>query len=126
MGNTGKWLYFTATPFKDDSGNIVGVIETFQDITKRINAERHYRLLLKAIPDPVIAYDLQHKITYINEAFEETYGWTKNELLGGTIDFVPQSEIEKTKKAWQKTLSGEKIFLKLNVRRNKGILWIFN
>lgn len=122
LGDSGKWLYFTATPLKDDSGNIIGAIETFQDITKRIRAERYYRLLLKAIPDPVIVYDPQQKITYINEAFEEAYGWTKEDLIGGTIDFVPNAEKEKTKNAWQKTFDGKKIFFETKRKTKQGNL----
>lgn len=120
LGKTGKWLYFTATPLKDKSNQVIGAIETFQDISDRINAETHYRLLLKAIPDPVIVYDTQHKITYINEAFELTYGWTREELLGGTIDFVPSEEVTRTREAWQRTLNGEKIFFETKRKTKTG------
>jgi len=120
LGERGKWLYFTATPLKDEAGQIIGAIETFQDITERISAETHYRLLIKAIPDPVIVYDTDHKITYINEAFELTYGWTKKELVGGTIDFVPPEEISRTKEAWLRTLDGEKIFFETKRKTKAG------
>ena len=36
----GKWLYFTAAPITDNENNIIGVIETLQDITLRKNAEK--------------------------------------------------------------------------------------
>jgi PAS domain S-box-containing protein len=120
LGKTGKWLYFTATPLKDSSDQIIGAIETFQDITEQINAETHYRLLLKAIPDPVIVYDTQQKITYINEAFELIYGWTSKDLLGGTIDFVPTDEVAKTKEAWRRTLNGEKVFFETKRKTKTG------
>jgi len=34
-----KWIFFTAAPLKDLKGNIVGAIETMQDITERKKAE---------------------------------------------------------------------------------------
>jgi len=43
LGKGGKWLYFTATRLIDSSNNIVGAIETFQDLTKRKEAERSLR-----------------------------------------------------------------------------------
>jgi PAS domain S-box-containing protein len=89
MGDRGKWLYFTATPVTDSTGIIIGAVETCQDITKRKSIEEHHRLLLEAIPDPVVVYSPNHRITFINEAFEKTYGWKKSDLLGGKIDFVP-------------------------------------
>ena len=43
LGEGGKWLYFTATRLMDSSKKIVGAIETFQDLTKRKEAERSLR-----------------------------------------------------------------------------------
>ncbi len=81
-----------------------------------------HRQLLEAIPDPVIVYDTKRKISYINNAFAETYGWTKAELLGGEINFVPGSEIERTKEAWRRTLDGEKVFFETKRKTKDGQL----
>ena len=46
VGGSGKWLFFTAAPLKDSTGDIYGAIETLQDITGRKRAEdelREYR-----------------------------------------------------------------------------------
>jgi PAS domain S-box-containing protein len=34
-----KWLFFTGVPLKDDKGNIIGAVETLQDITARKKTE---------------------------------------------------------------------------------------
>ncbi len=39
FGKKGKWFYFTSAPLKDTEGNIIGAIETVQDITERKNTE---------------------------------------------------------------------------------------
>lgn len=43
FGNSGRWLYFTAAPLRDDSGRVVGAIETLQDITEQKRAEDQLR-----------------------------------------------------------------------------------
>ena len=40
LGNSGKWLFFTGAPLKDDKGRIIGAIETLQDVTFRKQAEQ--------------------------------------------------------------------------------------
>ncbi len=40
MGKTGKWLYFTAAPVKNIKGEIIGAVETLEDITERKIAEQ--------------------------------------------------------------------------------------
>ena len=35
MGETGRWLYFTAAPLQNGQGLVVGAIQTVQDITKQ-------------------------------------------------------------------------------------------
>ncbi len=39
FGTSGRWLFFTAAPLRDANGNVVGAIETLQDITERKVAE---------------------------------------------------------------------------------------
>jgi PAS domain S-box-containing protein len=43
MGSSGIWLSFTAAPIRDETGAIIGAIETLEDVTERINAEKALR-----------------------------------------------------------------------------------
>jgi len=45
LGRGEKWLLFTAAPLKDLEGNIIGAVETLQDITHTKKAEEQIRVL---------------------------------------------------------------------------------
>jgi PAS domain S-box-containing protein len=79
-------------------------------VTLRESEER-YRQLLEASPDPVVVYDMRGNATYVNPAFEQTFGWTRHELLGKSIDFVPRENWPETRRAIDDMLSGRKILL---------------
>ena len=43
LGTHGRWLYATAAPLRNDAGEVIGAIETLQDITERKHAENALR-----------------------------------------------------------------------------------
>ncbi|MBI5522684.1 MAG: PAS domain S-box protein [Desulfarculus sp.] len=99
-------------------GQLLASIVTHQDQTEHKRAEaalvesrRRYRQLLDASPDPITVYDHQGKVTYINPAFQQTFGWSLEELAGRGIDFVPPHEQERTRDAVLRTLAGENVLL---------------
>jgi len=49
LGGEGRWLHFTASPIKNDRGEVIGAIETLEDVTERKNAEENLRRYLQEI-----------------------------------------------------------------------------
>jgi signal transduction histidine kinase len=49
LGDEGTWLHFTASPIRNDHGEIIGAIETLVDITERKNLEDNLRFFLQQI-----------------------------------------------------------------------------
>ena len=43
FGETGRWVYFTAAPLRDPHGEVIGAIETLQDITEAKRSEEMLR-----------------------------------------------------------------------------------
>jgi PAS domain S-box-containing protein len=74
-------------------------------------SEQRYRTFLESSPDPVVVYNMQGVATYVNPAFEQTFGLSRDELLGKQIDFVPEEAWPETKTAIEAMLSGQKISL---------------
>ncbi|MBF0549106.1 MAG: PAS domain S-box protein [Deltaproteobacteria bacterium] len=109
---------------KDDEGGYSGLlplvltneVRRHREMLSRLWAEEaleeseiRYRFLLDTIPDPLVVYDPAGRITFANEAFLTTYGWSKEDLLRGPVPFVPEDEVGKTEDAWVRLLAGEKV-----------------
>jgi PAS domain S-box-containing protein len=120
VSDTGKfgWVTGLYSPHVDLSGNIVGVVAMIHDISDRKRAEdmlreseERYRLLLEVSPDPIVLYGIEGKTIYVNPAFEQTFGWSLDELRNNRIDFVPEENRPETKETINRMLQGLKIQL---------------
>jgi PAS domain S-box-containing protein len=123
LGESGQWLFFTAAPLIDESGEIVGAIETFQDVSKRRRAEEdlrvsesRYRTLLDFVPYPIGVFTMEGFPIYLNPGFTKVFGWTLDDLEGKKIPFVPQ-EAKKETVENLKRLYSEKILLRHESKR---------
>jgi len=91
LNKEGIWLYFTAAPIKDDAGNVIGAVETLEDITLQKKAEialkeseERYRRLLKQSFDAVLIHS-RGKILFINDAGARILGAKKEEIIGKSL-----------------------------------------
>lgn len=73
-----------------------------------IESEEKYRSMLEANPDPVAVYDMDGRVTYLNPAFSEVFGWTTKDCLGKKMDmFVPEKNWPETNMMIKKVLNGD-------------------
>jgi PAS domain S-box-containing protein len=103
LGKDGKWLFFTAVAIKNSKGEIIGSLETLEDITESKRAEEalaQERTLLKTvienIPDKIYAKDTEGRFILCNKAVVERMGKSdEKEVLGKTdLDFIEQKLAE--------------------------------
>jgi len=80
---------YTASPIKDEKGNILGAVVVFRDVTERRHAEEllmqsaeRYRALVETASDLVFTLSRDGKVTSLNPAFETLTGWTRKEWMG--------------------------------------------
>ncbi|MGD9041649.1 MAG: PAS domain S-box protein, partial [Desulfobacteraceae bacterium] len=67
-------------------------------------AERQYRTLLDFVPYPMVVFRLDGKVTYLNPAFTEIFGWNLGELQGKKIPYVPPGLEQDTSEIIEKLL----------------------
>ena len=103
--------------FQDRHGAPKGSIVCLQDVTQRKRAEealreseQRYRSVMEAAPDPIVVYDMDGKVTFLNPAFTRVFGWTFEELRDRKINYVPQQYMADTQKMLQPVIRGENIY----------------
>lgn len=82
----------TSRPILDAAHKLIGMVESFQDITKRKKAElalaserERLAVTLKSIGDGVITTDLAGRVTLINRVAEQLTGWSQQEAIGKPV-----------------------------------------
>lgn len=60
-----------------------------QDQVSLRDSESRYRTLLDFVPYPMAVFTLKGRVSYLNPAFTEVFGWTFEEMKGKKIPFVP-------------------------------------
>ncbi|MDQ7785156.1 MAG: PAS domain S-box protein [Desulfomonilaceae bacterium] len=89
----------------DTTAALHGELHELRDLTARLErteaelkrTQELFQGLLNAInssADAIIIYDLDGKTQYVSDSFSRLFGWTKEELLGKRIPFMPESEQE--------------------------------
>lgn len=99
-------------------GEPVGFLGVARDVTQsklreqalRLS-EARYRSFLEASPDPIVIYDLEGFTKYANPSFERTFGWTREELFGKRIDFVPEQQRQETRSAIEQLMAEKAVKL---------------
>jgi PAS domain S-box-containing protein len=67
-----------------------------KEFQKGRRARKRTRNLLDFVPYPMVVFTLTGKVSYVNPAFTEVFGWTLEELIGKNIPFVPPGLKEQT------------------------------
>ncbi len=102
MGETGKWLFFTASAIRDSEGSIIGAVETLEDLTdiKRQEealrtSEEKYRQILEDMQDAYYRSDRTGNLIMISPSGVRLLGYdSAEEMLGkpiaGSFYYDPQ------------------------------------
>ncbi|UCF84867.1 MAG: PAS domain S-box protein [Desulfobacteraceae bacterium] len=116
-------IELSANLITNKKGEKIGFRGIARDITDKFNAqralkksERRYRTLLDFVPFPLVVFTLDGRVSYLNQAFTEKFGWTLAELEGKTIPYVPPG-LERETKENIKKLFEDKIIMRQETQR---------
>lgn len=60
-------------------------------------SEQRYRSVMASAADPIVTYDTEGRVTYLNPAFQRVFGWGLDECVGRKMDhFVPRENWPET------------------------------
>ncbi|MBU1696404.1 MAG: PAS domain S-box protein, partial [Proteobacteria bacterium] len=105
-----KHIEFRSTFLKDQKISVLTDVTQRREIEEALReSKERLRTMTETIVDPVIVYDVQGKVTYLNPAFTRVFGWSSDELLGNRIDFIPDKEMPATQKVITRVFNGERI-----------------
>jgi PAS domain S-box-containing protein len=79
-------------------------------------AEKRYRALLEFVPYPLVVFMRDKKVSYLNPAFTETFGWGLDELQGKPIPYIPAGFNEELREGRERPLK-EKLVLRYESKR---------
>jgi two-component system CheB/CheR fusion protein len=108
-------------PYRNQKGEIDGLVVTFSDITRLRLAEKNTRRLATVVMDSndaIVMFDTDGNIVAWNRGAQKMYGWSEAEALLMTIrDMTPAEKIAENIGLIQRLSAGEIVF-SFETRRN--------
>jgi PAS domain S-box-containing protein len=136
MDGTRVQCILTATPFRNERGEILGVVENFKDITDRkrmeeslARSEANYRLLLSTIPSVVFKGYKDWSVDFLDDKIEKLTGNPREDFNSRKLnwyDIVVEEDIQPIKELFKKALETDKVYLReYRIRSKSGdVVWI--
>ena len=152
LGDSGRWLFFTAAPLRDADGKVIGAIETLQDVTTRRRSQEALLLHHAELEETVrqrsaelaaTARDLElfianspigvaftHKgiIQRVNPAMAAMFGYQGPDMIGlpGRAAYLSDEDCDKfTADTAARLAKGEPIHTEMWMRHADGhAIWV--
>jgi len=101
----------TVSPVLDSDGTITGASTIARDITAQKLAEEALRRAsetsIYASPVPIIAADIENRVTMWNPAAGVLFGWSEEEVIGKPNPIIPKDVLAEAAKLHTRLLSGD-------------------
>jgi|GEM_PF-326360 len=103
----------SVSPILGESGDVIGAVLTFRDITERRKvqeqlrqSEKRFRALIEKSSEVVCVLDSTGNVTYVTEAATRILGYRVDELVGrNAFEFVHPEEVEQCQKVFNELVA---------------------
>ena len=107
-----RWAYVQGKPIRNDEGEVVRIVGFVTEITERKNREQQLRKYQRAVESSghaIYCTDFDGVIDCVNPAFEETTGYSGEEVIGETPAILQSGEHEQAfyQDLWETILDGD-------------------
>ncbi len=115
-------------PVRSSDGSVAGGIGIVEDLTQLQRAEDERRTLLQAVeqsPVAVVVTDLEGRILFVNQRFEENTGYSRDEVVGQNPRLLQGGEKspEEYQELWQTITAGGTWTGEFHNKRKDGTLY---
>ncbi len=118
-----RWVSTNKVPYKDNEGNITGLIAFVTDITEHKQAEERFRRLFEQSNDAVFIHDLEGKLLDVNSKACDMLGYDKDTLLKMPVPALhPEEELPASKKALQATMKTGSVRFESKFKKADGTI----
>ena len=111
------------TPLFDDTGGLIGAVNTLIDISERKQAEytaNQFSAIVESSDDAIVSKDLNGTVRTWNPGAERLFGYTAEEIIGKPITIlIPLDRRDEEVRILQRLRNGERIDHYETVRRRK-------
>ncbi len=102
------WVSIASVAQAEEDG-AVRFIKSFQDISERKRAEEQLKLFSQAVDgsaDAMVMVDLDGKFTYVNRAYSDMFGYSREKLAGKNLSFCHPGQEQNLEEAMKATAEG--------------------
>ncbi|WP_162560183.1 PAS domain S-box protein [Methylotetracoccus oryzae] len=123
-----RWVRERAEVRLDEHGAPIFAVGTVQDVTERRNAEEQLRKLWLAVeqsPNSIVITDTEARIEYVNQAFVDSTGYSREDALGQNPRLLDSGQTPKSthRELWAALTRGETWEGEFINRRRDGSLY---
>ncbi len=91
-----RWFMIRGYLQRNTNGDPIRMTGVRLDITQQKSAEEKFSGLLESTPDPILVCNNRGEFVFVNKQFESKFGYSRDELIGKTLEMVlPEALLKK-------------------------------
>ena len=135
-GDREVWVDISRVPLHDESGNVVGLLALYYDVTDKfasetalVESESRYRTLFEKAGDYAFLFDINadslFEVIDVNQAALNVFGYSREEIIGKSITIIdPDTNTQASTENEMLTAAESGTVLPVNRKRKDGSTFV--